>query len=357
MHRTVLLLLLRSRLVSAPSLDVYLSSSVEKSSGSAAWVEFSVLFLRTAVLEKIVSPTGLPKLVDILKSIGDGRYKTSQQVFQNYRKPILRLLEELRDAAGSNSLQGVGSEATDKASLDKGRKPSHQESSSMSSVSLQNLACATRRASEDIATVSRNDPQGSKQQIAYLLENWVQLFNSAPGPERTLQFIQLLQHNGVGKSDEQTERFLRLSTELVVEAVLKSADAKDGVSEIQGLRYEIADAYTSLLSSMVRGIPSSAAEQQQRAQQISLLNKVLGVTVRCMMSNYERAKGNSGRWDQRPWFRLLLNLTIDVNSPSTGNNLNNFGALKVFGSAFHVVQPLVIPGKFALGSESLRKLF
>merc|ERR1719163_2255312 len=63
-----------------------------------------------------------------------------------------------------------------------------------------------------------------------------------------------------------------------------------------------------------------------------------------MMSNYERAKGSSGRWDQRPWFRLLLNLTIDVNSPCTGNNLNNFGALKVFGSAFHVVQPLVIPG-------------
>lgn len=339
-HRTVLLLLLRSRLVTAADLDAYLSSSMEKNRGAAAWVEFSILFVRTAVLEKIVSPSSLPETVDALQKIGEGRYETSPQVLQNYRKPIMRLLEELRDAAGSGGLQDTRS---DKNSHEKDRKPSHEESSSISSASLQNLACATRRASEAIEAVSRSDPQGSKQHVAFLLESWVRIYHDTSGAERTLQFIQLLQQNGVGESEEQTERFFRLSAELVVEAALNNA--------VQGkpIRYDIVDAYTSLLSSMVRHMHTGAPKTESIARSISLLNKMLGVIIRCMLSGFERAKKDGGsvhsRWDQRPWFRLLLNLIIDLNSPSVGKDSIDVGFLNVFGSALHVAQPLVIPGK------------
>jgi len=51
-----------------------------------------------------------------------------------------------------------------------------------------------------------------------------------------------------------------------------------------------------------------------------------------------------GNWDQRPWYRLLLNLVHDLNSPSPALDPISLGILSVFGSAFHVVQPLVVPG-------------
>jgi len=79
-----------------------------------------------------------------------------------------------------------------------------------------------------------------------------------------------------------------------------------------------------------------------------LLNKILGITVRTMMAHYERSVRESGlispNWDQRPWFRLMLNLVIDLNSPSPTLDPIGYGILSVFGSAFHVIQPLVVPG-------------
>jgi len=48
--------------------------------------------------------------------------------------------------------------------------------------------------------------------------------------------------------------------------------------------------------------------------------------------------------DQRPWYRLLLNLLHDFNSPSPALDPISLGILIVFGSAFHVVQPWVEPG-------------
>jgi len=345
MHRTVLLLLLRSRLLTASSVDDYLANCMDRNEGSAAWVEFTILFVRTAVLEKIVSPSSLPKSVDALRNLGDGRYKNNQQVLQNYRKPVMRLLEELREAAGSTasaSQQEQKSSYRDTKSYGgSGRGLSHEESSSISSESLDNLASATRCASEAVESLSRNDPQGSKQQVVFLLENWVRIYHESPGVERTLQFIQLLQQNGVGKTEAETERFFRLSTELVVETVLKNT------AQGKSVRHDVVDAYASLLSSMVRHMHAGIPEGERVAQQSSLLNKVLGVTVRCMMSDFERAKRNSSsvqcRWDQRPWFRLLLNLVVDLNNPSAGSGPNKLAILKVFGSALHVAQPLVIP--------------
>ena len=68
-----------------------------------------------------------------------------------------------------------------------------------------------------------------------------------------------------------------------------------------------------------------------------------------MISDYERCKqeaaGGAPLWDQRPWFRLFLNLVVDLNLPSPALDPISYGILSVFGSAFHVVQPLVVPGE------------
>ena len=177
-----------------------------------------------------------------------------------------------------------------------------------------------------------------KQQVAALLEQWILIYQDGPSRDKTTQFVQLLVQNGVGKMEDQTERFFRMSTEIVVEAMRAQAQAGKPV------RYQIIDAYTTLCASMIRLMQGSP-------QQLPVLDIILGVMVRCLMSDYQRtakmasAAGAAARWDQKPWFRLLLSMTVDLLTPAgDAVDLISFPIMKALGSAFHVVQPLVIPG-------------
>jgi len=354
LHRTVLLLLVRSHLIPTSELDAFLARSMDGGQ-SPIWVEFTLLFVQTAVVERIAAPSELPKVMDVLTKIGDGRVQGHQQVNQAYRKPIMRLLEELNKPSVSIeqrnrdlSINGITAEVSRS-------HPTHQQSSSISAISLNNLAEATKRAAEATESTMRNDPPTMKQQVTFLLKSWVQIQKEAASNEKALaQYLQLLQQNGVGKVEEQTERFLRLSTDIVIEDCLKSAAVTGETSSAINqntkgnvLNYNVIDAYAKLASLLVRYMNGGGSPEQVAHQRLTLLNKVLGVTVRTMMANYERSKQEVGsnlvHWDQRPWFRLLLNLVHELNSPSPTLDPISLGILSVFGSAFHVVQPLVIP--------------
>jgi hypothetical protein len=155
--------------------------------------------------------------------------------------------------------------------------------------------------------------------------------------------LQALQQWGVGKRDEQTERFLRLSSLAVAEAVLKSGTPSgDGSRAI--LNYRAADLYCSLLHTLFRHMNSGASQDQVNAQRLGVLNKILGVIVRTMMWHCKLADTAGKSWDQRPWYRLFLNLVMDVNKPDPVIEPIRLGVLSVFGCAFHVCQPLVMPG-------------
>ena len=138
------------------------------------------------------------------------------------------------------------------------------------------------------------------------------LHSEAVTNEKALtQYFQLLQQFGVGKIEEQTERFCRLSTQIVVDAVMKtSANGGDGKS----LNYTVIDIiYSHLIPLLLRSLNDGDTEEHLATQRIALLNKAVGGIVRCTMWDYESKKNDkSGAWDQRPWFRLLLNLTVDM---------------------------------------------
>lgn len=361
LHRTVLLLLVRSRLIPISELDTFLAQNMDGGKNSI-WIEFCLLFVRTAVLERITQPTDTPKVMEILSLIGKGNSQIGQQVIHTFRKPILRLLEELHNnelqqksqTALSNKVSKANHSSLSDSLTGIRNKRTHQQSSSIGPVSLSNLADATRKAAEVFESTARNDPPGSRQQVTFLLDSWIRVNSEALGSEKTLaQYLQLLQQHGIGKIEEQTERFFRLSTELVVESTLKSAttattdmSGEHGIMKGKVLNYNVVDAYAKLLALLVRYMNGGGTADQVAAQRISLLNKILGVTVRTLMTSYEQSKKKDGgaRWDQRPWFRLLLNLVHDLNTPNPALDSISLGILSVFGSAFHVVQPLVVPG-------------
>jgi len=338
LHRTVLLLLLRSKLLQVFELDNYLCERVN-GGRNVVWLEFSMAFIRTAVHEKIVDMKELPKTMDALVELSkNGGH--SNQIAQ-----WLRAVEETSSAGkerSSTDISAAKSSNAPSSSADPVFKPTHQQSSSISAASLANLAGATARACESIKSISRDDPQGLKERIVMLLEGWMRIINDVGSGDKQIQYVQLLQQNGIGNNEEQSERFFRVSTEILVTAVLN--DNKNQKT----LNYSVIDGYGKLIVALMKHLNTTGNPEEVASQRISLLNQILGVTMRTMMANYERSRrenaNGSTKWDQRPWFRLLLNLVMDLNAPSPVFDPISNGILSVFAGAFHVVQPLVMPG-------------
>jgi hypothetical protein len=251
------------------------------------------------------------------------------------------MLEETRTIAPGAQLPSDVQVAKGKSD----EKSLGDSTSSLSPASLSRITTASRKVAEATEGFARNDPITAKQQVTALLENWIRIQNESISNEKVYaQFIQYLQQMGVGKVEEHTERFLRLSVLTVVDAAMKAASAgNDGARSI--LNYTVVDMYTKLLVLMFRHLNSGGSTEQVEAQRLNMLNKILGVSVRSMMWDAEKTRKAGMQWDQRPWYRLFLNLVIDINKPDPAMENIKLGVLSVFGAAFHVSQPMVLPGK------------
>lgn len=341
LHRTVLLLLVRSRLLTVHDLDAFLAARADNGRNHI-WVEFSLLFIRTAFMERISTPSDFPRLMDLMTKIVDGRSQANSQVIQTYRKSILRMLEETRGPTPAVDQRAVG--ITQSAAVEAPEEFLLEDNSSLSVNSLSNLVNAAKKVSETTDAFSRSDPANARQQVTALLDSWIRLQSDSSVNDKAVgQYLQVLQQYGVGKSEEQTERFLRLSMLVVVDAVLNLSPASDG--HRPALNYTFIDMYCKLLVLLFRHMNSGGSANRVDAQRLGVLNKILGVAVRSMMWHCKRAEGSDKlSWDQRPWFRLFMNLVMDLNKPEPALDSIRLGILSVFGAAFHVCQPLVLPG-------------
>jgi len=349
LHRTVLLLLVRSRLLAVNELDQFLAARADNGRNTV-WVEFALLFIRTAFMERISLPNDFPKVIDLMTRIADGRSLAGQNVIQTYKKPILRMLEEMRGLAPVASSQNaptsgqVAGGAVSSATSDRWQSSATiQDSSSLSVDSLSRFSTASGKVAEATESFAQKDPPNARQQVTQLLENWIRVNNEAAGNEKINgQFLQYLQGFGVGKLEDHTERFVRLSCQIVVDAVLKSATTGENGKTI--LNYAVADVYCKLLVLMFKRLNSGGSPEQVKVQRLAMLNKILGCTVRTMMFDVENVKTSRGeQWDQRPWYRIFMNLVIDINKPDPELDSIRLGILSVFAATFHVSQPLVVP--------------
>jgi CCR4-NOT transcription complex subunit 1 len=339
LHRTVLLLLVRSKLIAISNLDAYLAKNADEGR-DAVWLEFLFLFVRTACLENIAPAASMPEMVGVIQSIAEDRAPVKPETSQTFRKAASRLLEELR-----GNIEPVDSRRApigDAKLKSTASQQSYEENSSMSQVSLKQLIDAPLTIAKASQTFASSDPPNAKQLVTDILVNWLRVQNDAASNDKTLaQFLQRLQQQfGVGLNDDQTERFLRLTAEVVIESCIKNAADKV-------LNYNAIDGSAKLLSYLVRYMNSGGQAEQVSQQRLAFLNKVLGVITRSLVTNFEKSERDPNVvWDQRPWFRLLLDLVYELNLPNPALDPIKPGIVKIFGSAFHVVQPLVVPGKF-----------
>ena len=112
------------------------------------------------------------------------------------------------------------------------------------------------------------DSLRSSQSVTHLLDYWIRVYNESPGNEKAYaQYLQLLQQHGVGKSEENSERFFRVSTELVIEAVLKSGTPPEGGGNGPPvLHYNVVDAYAKLVALLFKYMNSGGGPEKVAAQ-------------------------------------------------------------------------------------------
>jgi CCR4-NOT transcription complex subunit 1 len=230
----------------------------------------------------------------------------------------------------------------------------------------------------------------AREQVTYLLERWLRVWTESGGAEaKGVPFLALLHQQHVLASDETTDVFVRLATELCVDACLKTAHpppagaaaapAPGGEGPAVGdgaagsepglgssgnppgqsqLVYTVVDAYSSLLVVLVK---HAAADPPSVASRVAMLNKVLAAVARALLADCHAsaaadpaaaaaasgsaASGKRAAFDQRPYFRVFMNLLRALNATHDPVvEQNNVQVLGAFAHAWHGVQPLAAPG-------------
>ncbi|CAL5401262.1 unnamed protein product [Camellia sinensis] len=105
--------------------------------------------------------------------------------------------------------------------------------------------------------------------------------------------------------------------------------------QVQSLSFLAIDIYSKLVLSIIKFFPVD-----QGSSKLSLLPKVLAVTVRFIQKDAEERKAS---FNPRPYFRLFINWLMDLGSMEVFEGAN-FQVLTAFANAFHALQPLKIPG-------------
>jgi len=386
-------LLTRTQLCRLSDLDTHLASKTN-AGATLPWVDVSMQFAKQCVLERLGGWDDFGSIFDVL---GKAAQRHSTQV----ARQVTKFMEELRQAAAQLAAsQGPPNLATLPPLVPgSGGDAARAASATGGSSGGGALAASKRTAGLDSA----------REQVTFLLERWIRVWNESGGSEaKCVQFIALLHQQHVLASEETTDVFLRLATELCVEACLKtahqapavqgpptaggasagspseeatgggapttgamagaaSADGGDGNKGAGGattgssgglmpgtaqtqLVYTVIDAFSNLLVILVK---YAAADPQSAASRVNMLNRVLATVDRALLVDCNNAAasgagGGSGvnpkrGFDQRPYFRVFMNLLKDLNATDPVMEHNNVQVLGAFANAWHGVQPAAAP--------------
>ncbi|VAI11395.1 unnamed protein product [Triticum turgidum subsp. durum] len=141
-----------------------------------------------------------------------------------------------------------------------------------------------------------------------------------------------LQHIGLLKGDEFTERELAVAHSLVSEQI----NAPGGLSQQSShISYFPIDSYSKLVSVVIKNCSVEIGPNKG-----SLLPKILSVTIRVIQKDAEEKKAS---FNPRPYFRLFINWLNDLSNSELHHDGANFQVLAAFANAFHVLQPSRIP--------------
>ncbi|CAN6860963.1 unnamed protein product [Brassica oleracea] len=178
-------------------------------------------------------------------------------------------------------------------------------------------------------------------QATMLFAEWCQIC-SHPGENdasRTRHVLHLYQ-SGLLKGDDKTESFFRILTEYSIAHCISSGEMNSGAlqstQEVQEPSFVAIDIYAKLVFSILNYF-----REQESSCKSFLLSKIVTVIVRSILKDADDEKTPLY---PRPYFRLFINLLLDLSSRDHITDSENYQqVLIVFANAFHALRFLKSP--------------
>ncbi|XP_057807321.1 uncharacterized protein LOC131021995 isoform X2 [Salvia miltiorrhiza] len=319
-NRDITIGLIRSELLNLGEYNVHMAKLLDAGRNKAA-TEFAISLIQTLVMNDSKVISELHNLVDALAKLAarPGSPESLQQLIEIAKNPA---------NAGNLSPLAVGKEEIARTPRDK------------KSVEQATGLPGTSREEFNVTDLVDFDPAGFSEQVSVLFAEWYQICE-LPGPNDVAcaRHVSLLQQRGLLKGDETTDRFFRRIMELSVSHCLSSEVINSSSSpstQGQPLSFLAIDIYAKLVFSVLKFCPVD-----QGSSKLSLLPKVLAVTVKFILKDAEERKAS---FNPRPYFRLFVNWLLDLCSLDPVFEGANFQVLTALANAFHAIQPLKVPG-------------
>eukprot|EP00163_Fabomonas_tropica_P033612 TRINITY_DN892_c0_g1_i3.p1 TRINITY_DN892_c0_g1~~TRINITY_DN892_c0_g1_i3.p1 ORF type:complete len:2289 (-),score=618.48 TRINITY_DN892_c0_g1_i3:1290-8156(-) len=290
--------LVRHRLLDVAEFDQHLAKQIDNSRNPSQAVDFAVYLVRSYLInEQRVSPCELINVLDVLHNVA--------------------------------SFKGGGPEL--KQVVDQAR-------STQNSAILQAAQEITRKELPLIANPDDPDPNGFRDQVIYLFEEWLTLVKAAPPPESRVSdatagnyIRQLMQHHLLANPD-LAARFMRICTEV---CLAKYLWAGQGIveSQHQSRQYQTLDAFAQLIVFVVQ------SDHFNPQQSLQLFKQALEGVTQVLFRDSQVRQYN---FDQRPYHRLLATWLVEL----SGQNIDkpNVPIVEVLCQTLLRLQPTNSPG-------------
>ncbi|KAL7203784.1 hypothetical protein ACSBR2_016943 [Camellia fascicularis] len=307
--------LIHNELLNLAEYNVHMAKLIDAGRNKAA-TEFAISLIQTLVVNDSKVISELHNLVDALAKLAarPGSPESLQQ-----------LVEVARNPAANNAAVSVGKEDSTRQAREK-KAPGH---------------AVVSREDYNVVESMEPDPAGFREQVSVLFADWYRICE-LPGTNDAAcaHFVLQLQQSGLLKGDDMSDHFFRSLMELSVSHCLSSEVISSGPQQssqqVQPLSFLAIDIYAKLVFSILKFYPVD-----QGSNKLSLLPKVLGVTMRLVQKDAEEKKSS---FNPRPYFRLFINWLLDLGSIDLVFDGANFQVLTAFANAFHALQPLKVPG-------------
>ena len=312
MHRAILILLLRAKLLRSQEVDVYFATYMD-GGRNMQWVELALSFVRQCLADGLAATYEFANTFDTVSKMRPANAAV--------RKQLQKWLTDLRTLAASKDEQKAA-------------------------------AAAAVTTPGPTSTASSRDAS-VREHVTVLLERWLRVWTSI-NDQVFGQYLQLMHQYGVLKTEEAADRFFRIATELCVEACLKSAqqppvqqEGSAAVTTAASLTFTVIDALSKLFLLLVRLADKEAGDVSVR---VNLLSRILNAIARTLLEDHELKKTNKISFDQRPYFRLISNLAQDlgVPNPKQEPDPSALPLLSTYSQVFLALIPSSVPG-FAFG--------
>ncbi|CAK9867154.1 unnamed protein product [Sphagnum jensenii] len=323
-NREITVGLIRSELIILTDYNLHLAKLIDGGRNKDA-VDFAAYLVKTCVIDDAgVSNTEFYNVIEALGKLAaqPGSPESLQQ-----------LVEIAKSTSSASSGQGGSSTGKDdKARLTKDKK--------LLSSRNAGLRDDGKVGSRDMAA---GDPAGLRDQVAVLFDEWARICDSPGSNDKAYAvYLSQLQHLGMLKGDDSSDRFFRILVELAVAHCLNTelqlpSSGPGGEPRQQGgnLSFAAIDMFAKLVILLVKyNVDPSMSK-------VNLLNKVLNVTVRVIQRDAHERKT---AFHPRPYFRLFVTWLMDFNSADSTLDSSNFQVLTAFGNALLALQPLQVPG-------------